>query len=129
MSDLQHWHGSPSEFAEPPDCCKGVIDRIADKVATRQRVAVEDATYREAKRIITGGVERLNTYEDAILTVLEGEEQQKLIRTVVEQCRRAISAATCICPRVEITTYGDAEPKYLPGVSALCGEHGRGMSR
>lgn len=118
MSDLRHWHGTPSQLVQPPDCCKAAAEKHE-----------RDAVHEEARRIVIGGIGRIDAYETAIMTVVNDEASRELIQTVVRQCREALAAVGCICPRVDITRFGDSAPQWLPGRSELCGVHGQGMRR
>lgn len=114
MTDLMHWHGRPSELRQPPECCAAAAKKARD-----------EAVHAERRRVVLSALKAIDAYWSAASSVLDMDSPgPKLATAVVDQCRRAIQAAGCICPMVDVTQLNDPYPRQVPGGDVNCGLHG-----
>lgn len=114
MSELMHWHGTPSEFVEPPKCCTIHFERHLQKTVT-------DAVHDERRRIILDAISAVTSYANAAASVLP-DADATLVKKVTSHAVGALRTVGCICPRIDITTFGGRQTT-IPGRDHRCGIH------
>ena len=118
MSDLLHWHGVPSVFCEPPDCCRSALEGALSKqwdAADRQR---DTALRDERRRIVAALSEGIDTWERIAGPLLIAP-----VASAAAELRHLLAKAGCTCPQVEATKFGDTKLSYLRGLDPHCAVH------
>jgi hypothetical protein len=126
MSDLLHWHKQgdhPSAYGQPTPCCADhfgtVLERAHDTWASNHR----DDLHQERRRVVLQAVSAIRLYADAAMSVREGAEAA-LIDTVASKAIEAIKRTGCICPFIDVSTWGQGENTTLiRGRDGRCGMH------
>jgi hypothetical protein len=114
MSELRHWHGTPSELKEPEACCKAAFDQFHDRT-------LDEAVHAERVRVINSALDVIENYGVGIASVLTGEAAGVAAK-VTAHAIEAIGKSGCICPRIDTTTFGGL-PSWALGRDARCGMH------
>lgn len=124
-TDLTHWHkigDQPSILVPPIDCCKAAADKALWALEAdlyRQR---EDAVRDERVRIVTEALEAIRAYSDAAQSVLDDPTARLMVDRATEKCAEAIRKVGCICPLIDVTSFG-GERRTMPGYDSRCGMH------
>ena len=130
MPDLIHWHHGgtlPDRQAEPPKCCARKFDAVlagADRDHSRR---LDGAVHAERVRVVTEALAAIETYADAAASVLTAEFAS-VVETAAAKCAEAIRKVGCICPRIEISTFGGST-RFVPGRDPRCGLHDIGFAK
>lgn len=125
MSDYLHWHGSPSELKETPQCCRSVFDKLVIRLH-RERDEQQDRALRdEHRRIVaalTDGIEAWERNARSFAAGL-GDLGPAVIESAVKEVRHLLAAAGCTCPQINVTQLSDSKPRYVPGMDRYCAVH------
>jgi acyl-CoA reductase-like NAD-dependent aldehyde dehydrogenase len=129
VSDLLHWHregDEPSECREPAACCVAKFEaHLIDAVTAAQR-EVEADRVEQTRRLILSAVQRVEDHRAAIKVLISDEAERDLADRVAGHCINLIRAAACICPELDVQSFGEAEPRTVKGRDPRCGVHGEG---
>lgn len=115
--DLRHWHrlgDEPSRYTDLPNCCRAQAD-------DEHHRAVDTAVHAERVRVVNQSLDAIDTYRAAAASVLDPVSIE-LLEKITAACVKAIGKVGCICPRIEVTTFG-GPPQFLPGLDHRCGLH------
>jgi hypothetical protein len=124
--DLAHWHkvdDKPSAFVDPPPCCRRQAEQRL--VENRQRANQErrDAVHAERRRVVKDALAATEQYAGALASVLVGD-QAELATKVMSHVREAIRSVGCICPMLDVSTFGDPPgTRMTAGGDPDCGVH------
>lgn len=117
---LAHWHKPAadvvSEHVEPPLCCSAQMSRVIDH-------ETDAAVHAERQRVVNTALDHLDVYAAGAGPLLDDPDLRRVFDTAVGRCRELLLATGCICPRLEVTGFGDARPQYIAGLDARCGVH------
>jgi hypothetical protein len=124
-NDLTHWHkvgDQPSILVPPLDCCKAAADKALWKLEADLHRQREDAVHDERVRIVTEALTAIAAYSDAAQSVLDDPVKRLMVDRATEKCAEAIRKVGCICPVVNISSFGGGL-RTMPGYDSRCGMH------
>lgn len=129
MSACISKHGEFSAHTPDDDhiCTRcGVLDEdglIAE--LHKARAALDRAIHEERQRVVLDALDRFDQQVHWVRTVLFDPEQIRLVDSVINEARKAITLTGCICPLIDATQFGEAGPRYVTGRDHRCGVHGK----
>ena len=122
MSEHIHWHRTgdePSQLLPLPRCCATVLQaRVRDERRTAEHEAAD-----ERRRLILNAVQRVEDHRAAIKVLISVDADRDLADRVAAHCIELIRAAACICPDLDIHSFGEMEPRTIKGRDPRCGAH------
>lgn len=124
MTDLRHHHtvgDQPTVFAWPPSCCARTFTKAVDRLNAEHGRRLDAAVRDERVRIVTEALAAIAAYGDAVRSVLD-DDDWLLVGQAVEKCADAVRKTGCICPLVNVGTFGDPH-RTMPGRDPRCGLH------
>lgn len=124
--DLTHWHKTsdedPSNLAPPLPCCTSKFLNVLSRNDSEHHWRQEDAVRDERVRIVTEAINAIRAYSDAAQSVLDNPRDRLMVDRATEKCTEAIRKVGCICPVIDVTSFG-GKRHTVPGYDSRCGMH------
>lgn len=93
MTDLRHWHGFPSEFTSPPDCCAINFQKQLEGALKEADAARENALRDERRRIVVALTEGIAAWERTATSLVDSPASSTVAASAAAEMRLLLAEA------------------------------------